>query len=103
MRAGSPQTSRMTRLAAVFAAALIAAPGAALAWGNTGHRIIGELAVRALPPEMPAFLRTSQAAIDIGEYSREPDRVRGGAKLFDSDHSPAHFIDLGDDGTIFGG
>jgi hypothetical protein len=92
----------MKRLVAILAA-LVFVPGAALAWGNTGHRMIGEIAIQALPPEMPAFLRTPQAATDVGEYSREPDRVRGGAKLFDSDHSPAHFLDLGDDGRIFGG
>jgi hypothetical protein len=84
-------------------AALAAIPSAALAWGNTGHRIIGEAAVQALPAELPAFLRTPQAARDVGELSREPDRVKGGGKAYDSDYSPAHFVDLEDDGRILGG
>lgn len=92
---------RLTRLA--LAALLAATPGAALAWGNTGHRFIGETAIAALPAELPAFLRTPQAATDVGEYSREPDRLKGAGKLFDNEHSPAHFVDLGDDGKIFGG
>ncbi len=94
----------MKRLARLALAALItAAPGAALAWGNTGHRIIGEAAVIALPADMPAFLRTPQAAVDIGELSREPDRSKGAGKVHDSDRDPGHFLDLGDDGKVFGG
>lgn len=92
---------RLTRLA--LAALIAAAPSAALAWGNTGHRFIGEAAIAGLPAELPAFLRTPQAALDVGEYSREPDRLKGVGKLFDNEHSPAHFLDLGDDGKIFGG
>lgn len=92
---------RLIRLALAFAVA--AAPGAALAWGNTGHRFIGEAAIAALPAALPAFLRTPQAAQDVGEYSREPDRLKGAGKLFDNERSPAHFVDLGEDGRIFGG
>lgn len=93
--------TRTLRLALV--ALLTATPGAALAWGNTGHRIIGEAAITALPAELPAFLRTPQAATDVGEYSREPDRSKGSGKLHDSDRDPGHFLDLGDDGKVFGG
>ncbi len=92
---------RLTRLA--LAALLVATPGVALAWGSTGHRIIGDVAIAGLPTDLPAFLRTPQAAQDVGEYSREPDRLKGAGKLFDNEHSPGHFIDLGDDGKIFGG
>ncbi|MGH6911162.1 MAG: S1/P1 Nuclease, partial [Phenylobacterium sp.] len=93
---------RLIRLA-LAAVVVVVTPGVALAWGNTGHRIIGETAVAALPTDLPAFLRTPQAALDVGEYSREPDRLKGAGKLFDNEHSPAHFVDLGDDGKIFGG
>jgi hypothetical protein len=86
-----------------FVAAFAALPASAFAWGSTGHRIIGEAAMRALPAGLPAFLRTPQAARDVGELSREPDRVKGAGKTFDNDHSPAHFLDLDDDGRIFGG
>jgi hypothetical protein len=91
---------RLVLAAAVLAAAI---PAQALAWGNTGHRIIGQAAVRALPSELPAFLRTARAALDVGELSREPDRSKGAGRLHDNDRSPAHFVDLGDDGKIFGG
>lgn len=57
----------------------------------------------ALPPTMPAFLRTPQAALDVGEFSREPDRSKGAGKVHDQDRDPGHFIDLGDDGKVFGG
>src|SRR5690349_9741348 len=87
---------------AVFAAVL-AVPSSLMAWGNTGHRIIGELAVKALPAEVPAFLRTPQSALDVGELSREPDRSRGAGRLHDNDRDAAHFIDLDDDGKVLGG
>lgn len=94
----------MKRLVSLLAAAaIVAAPTLALAWGSSGHRMIGEVAVRALPPELPGFLRTAQAALDVGEYSREPDRSKGAGHTHDSDRDPGHFLDLGDDGTIFGG
>lgn len=91
--------------ALLFAAALLAATPAtpALAWGNTGHRIVGVLAMRALPAGLPAFLRAPQAAADAGELSREPDRSKQAGRVHDSDRDPGHFLDLGDDGTVFGG
>lgn len=94
----------MKRLtSAVLAALVVAAPGSLLAWGNTGHRMVGELAIRALPAELPAFLRTPQAAANVGELSREPDRSKGAGRLHDQDRDPGHFIDLDDDGKLLGG
>jgi hypothetical protein len=87
-------------LAAALASVI---PNSVLAWGSTGHRFIGEVAIRALPAETPAFLRTPQAAIDVGEYSREPDRSKGAGRTHDSDRDPGHFLDLSDDGTVLGG
>ncbi len=93
------------RIWTVVAAGLCAAACAtsALAWGNTGHRMIGALAVQALPGEVPAFLRTPAAAADIGELAREPDRSRGAGKAHDSDRDPGHFLDLDDQGRVLGG
>jgi len=92
------------RLLVLTLAALLAAPGAALAWGATGHRIIGELAVRNLPKgELPAFLARRAAIADVGELSREPDRSRGAGKLHDSDRDPAHQVNLDDEGRLEGG
>ena len=88
---------------AVAFAAIVALAGQALAWGSTGHRIIGRLAVESLPAELPAFLRTPTAAAQIGELAREPDRWKGAGKAHDSDRDPGHFLDLGDDGRILAG
>ena len=88
---------------AALAAAIVLAPTAAFGWGSSGHRIIGEAAMRALPAELPGFLRTSQAAIDVGELSREPDRAKGAGKTFDSDLDPGHFLDVDDAGKVLGG
>ena len=95
----------MKRLPALALAALAVAsvPGSLFAWGATGHRILGAAAVRALPAEVPAFMRTAQAAQDVGELSREPDRTKGSGKLHDSDRDPGHFVDLDDDGKVLGG
>ena len=95
---------RMKRLLAptLFVLAL-AVPSSLLAWGNTGHRMVGSLAIWALPVDLPAFLRTPQAARDVGELSREPDRSKGSGRLHDQDRDPGHFIDLDDDGHVLGG
>lgn len=91
------------RAAALLAAAVLAFPAQALAWGATGHRIIGVLGAEALPPELPAFLRTPQAATEVGELAREPDRSKSAGREHDADRDPAHFLDLDDDGKVLGG
>jgi len=94
----------MKRLPVLALAVLaLAVPSSLLAWGNTGHRMLGVAAMRALPAEIPAFLRTPQAARDVGELSREPDRSKGSGKLHDSDRDPGHFVDLDEDGKVLGG
>jgi hypothetical protein len=94
----------MKRLAPLaILAALAAIPSHALAWGSTGHRIVGEAGMRALPAEIPAFLRSDYAIAEVGELSREPDRSKGAGKIHDSDRDPGHFVDLDDDGRILGG
>ena len=86
--------------AAVCALALAAAPAAVNAWGNTGHRLIGVAAVRALPDEMPAFLRDPGAAAEVGELAREPDRWKGGGQPHDRERDTAHFIDMDDEARV---
>ncbi|WP_370649994.1 hypothetical protein [Brevundimonas sp.] len=95
----------MKRLAVALAAltlgaAALAAPAVVSAWGNTGHRLIGVAAVRGLPGELPAFLRTPAAAAEVGELSREPDRSRGGGQPHDRERDTAHFVDMIEDGRI---
>lgn len=95
----------MKRLAVALSAltlgvAVLAAPAVVSAWGNTGHRLIGIAAVRALPEEMPGFLRTPGAAAEVGELSREPDRTKGAGQPHDRERDTAHFIDLDDQGRV---
>jgi len=94
-----------TARAAAFSGALaiLAPAGQALAWGSTGHRLIGQVAAASLPPETPAFLRTPQAVQDIGELAREPDRWRDAGKTHDAARDPAHFVDVDDNGRVLGG
>jgi len=92
----------MRPIAALFLACL-ALPTQALAWGATGHRIVGVLGVEALPAEIPAFLRAPGVAADIGELAREPDRSKSAGRIHDSDRDAAHFIDVDDAGLVMGG
>ena len=94
----------VARFAAFAAAAALAlTPVVAASWGNTGHRIIGTLAIEALPAEVPAFLRGKQAMADMGELAREPDRSKGSGKIHDNNRDPAHYIDIDDAGKVMGG
>jgi hypothetical protein len=95
----------MKRIALV-AAALIVAVGAGVtatrvdAWGATGHRFVGVAAMRALPEELPAFLREPGAVAEVGELSREPDRTKGAGQPHDRERDTAHFVDLDDNGHV---
>ncbi len=77
--------------------------GQALAWEDVGHRWIGVLGVQALPATLPAFLRTPEAARDVGEWAREPDRSKGAGRTHDQDRDPGHFADGDETGKILGG
>ncbi len=91
------------RLIGIVGLGIVLAPWAALAWGASGHRMIGELAAESLPDGLPSFLKTPDIVAAIGETSREPDRWRDSGRTHDTDHDPAHFLDLGDDGKVLGG
>ncbi len=93
---------RSSVLAGVAGFAVLGMAGAALAWGSSGHRMIGEAAINALPDGLPAFLHTSVAIEAVGEFSREPDRSRGSGAAHDKDRDPGHFVDADDDGKIGG-
>jgi hypothetical protein len=88
--------------AALAAVLALGAGGEALAWGSSGHRMIGEAAIQALPTQLPPFLRSAASATAVGELSREPDRSRGSGRTHDADRDPGHFIDGGDDGKVAG-
>ncbi|WP_292228252.1 S1/P1 Nuclease [Brevundimonas sp.] len=93
----------MKRLAiAALAVFAVAAPAVTVtAWGNTGHRLIGVAAMRALPSDLPAFLLTPGAIADVGELSREPDRWKGAGQPHDRERDTAHFVDLDDQGRVY--
>ncbi len=80
----------------------LGAAGTALAWGSSGHRMIGEAAIATLPPELPAFLREHASAAAVGELSREPDRSRSAGRTHDADRDPGHFVDGDDSGRVAG-
>jgi hypothetical protein len=88
---------------AIAAVLTLAGASQAWAWGATGHRQIGELAIEALPDELPAFLRTPETAQAVGELAREPDRARGAGQPHDTDLDPGHFVNLDDAGRVNGG
>jgi hypothetical protein len=80
-------------VAVVFSLASV--PRAASAWGNEGHRMINRLAVAALPPDIPGFLRTQAATDEIEYLGPEPDRWRSKAEPeLNAAQAPEHFIDL---------
>lgn len=87
--------------AAVLSVAVLAGSAVQVgAWGSTGHRLIGVAAMRAMPDQMPAFLRSPGAVAEVGELSREPDRWKGAGQPHDRERDTAHFIDLADDGHV---
>jgi len=87
-----------------LAAAILAAfPAPVFAWGWAGHRMIGEQAAQNFPGEIPAFLRTPQAGLQIGLMAQEPDRSRASGQPHDADADPGHYVNLSDDGSIAGG
>ena len=90
----------------------------ALAWGHTGHVSISQLAILQLPEEVPAFLRSDQAARRIGELGAEADeskttgivlsgsdtgRIQTAPTVHDAERDPGHFIDIAEDHLVLGG
>jgi len=79
------------------AALVVLLPALVFAWGDVGHRIVGEAAALRLPNAAPAFLRS--AAKQLGYLNPEPDRWRSRAEssmdaALDRGTQPDHFIDL---------
>jgi hypothetical protein len=64
---------------------------------------VSEIAVGALPDEIPTFLRTPGAAQTIGELGRELDRSKGAGNPHDAERDPGHYVDLSDDGHLLSG
>jgi len=77
-------------------------PPAANAWGEVGHMMISHAAAQSLPSSVPAFLRTPEAVLEIGRLGPEADNLKDAGKSEDRDADTGHFLDVGDDGTIYG-
>jgi hypothetical protein len=104
-------------LVAVTGAVVALAPQQAWCWGHTGHVGISQLAMQALPPEIPPFLRSAQAIAQVGELGAEADeskttgivtsvvngRINTAATVHDAERDPGHFIDADDAGIVIGG
>jgi hypothetical protein len=78
-------------------------PAPALAWEDTGHRLITLVSAESFPAGLPDFLRTPETARMLMELAREPDRSRGAGQPHDADLDPGHFIDVDDGGKANGG
>jgi len=79
------------------ACAILAVPVILHAWGEAGHRMIGEAAALKLPAAAPAFLRG--ASRHLAYLNPEPDRWRDRAEgnidhALDRGTAPEHFIDM---------
>jgi hypothetical protein len=85
--------SHPVRLLAVLLC--LAGPAPMPAWDYAGHRAVNLVALRSLPAEFPAFVKTAEARERIAFLAGEPDRWRNTA-----DHTlkhcnePDHFLDL---------
>ena len=68
--------TKINTLAALLLAGAALAPAQVLAWGHTGHVLVGRLAIQTLPAEVPDFVRSAQAVQQIGELAAEAGRVQ---------------------------
>ena len=104
---------------AIYAAALLGSTllsQNAFAWGHTGHVEISTAAVFALTSDVPAFVRTVEAAQEIGQEGPEADISKTTVTIeqyaipypyfnnvHDAERDPGHYIDIDDNGVVVGG
>jgi hypothetical protein len=89
----------MNHRAALSAVVLVLLTGAGAplgrAWDYEGHRIVNRLALAALPPDFPAFVREPAAAERIAFLAGEPDRWRNTPGLpLRHANNPEHYLDF---------
>jgi hypothetical protein len=79
----------------VIAIALVCAVSTrARAWDEDGHAIVTFLAIDALPPDTPDWIKTPEVRARLVYLSSEPDRWRGQHSLvLDHINNPDHYID----------
>ena len=59
------------------------------AWGATGHEWISGIAIERLPDSLPGFVRTTEAAAEIGLMGRDLKRYKGTSTTQDDERDPA--------------
>lgn len=85
----------MKSLLPVLVCLLISPAPRAAAWDYEGHRVVNQLALEALPPAFPAFVRAPEARERIAFLGGEMDRWRNVKDLATSHYSgPDHYFDL---------
>ncbi len=88
---------RVFLCAGLAAGLLVIAPGTARAWDAIGHRAITWLAIDALDPGLPAWMKEAARAHMIGWQAAEADRWRGvRSSYLVHENAPDHFIDIED-------
>lgn len=88
---------RTGAVGALVVATVLVLPALLFAWGEVGHRLIGEAAAVSMPPSTPAFFRN--AAKQLGYLNPEPDRWRDRTEstidaALDRGTASDHFIDI---------
>lgn len=83
---------------ALCAALLLAAPSSVLAWGATGHRVVGRIAQNHLAPEAARAIECLMATESLARAATWPDEIRSDPAWKHAD--PWHFISIEDDQTL---
>jgi len=87
--------ARMKLVVATIGVVFATVASPALAWDYAGHRMVNQVALRSLPADFPAFVKTPEARERVAFLAGEPDRWRN-----TQDHTlkhfnePDHFLDL---------
>ncbi len=90
-RYGVPLESRAMRRLVFLLLLPIAFSVPAFAWGEKGHVLAAEAAVRGVPPEMPLFFHKAYSRLVY--LANDPDRWRGAGRSADDENPPEHFLD----------
>jgi len=92
-----PYRKNVHTLSALLFVAMLLVSRVSWAWGEAGHRMIGQVAAQTLPTELPAFFRA--AAPQLAYLNPEPDRWRDAIEssldpAFNAAMAPEHYLDM---------
>lgn len=102
MRARSWSAEPVLRIVVVVLATVIAhaaSPGAAWAWGQNGHRVVGEIAERHLSDEARRQIAVILDGDSLAEASTWPDEIRSDP-LWAQTAGPWHYMSIDDGETL---